>query len=69
MYIEKDIKVFSALIIILCIVFSASLTTNFLAFLNYLRGEISPLNAEAAPPFCHSSWEDKQMKGSTKQIP
>jgi len=34
-----------------------------------LRGEISPLNAEAAPPFCHSSWEDKQMKGSTKEIP
>jgi len=34
-----------------------------------IPSEFPYLNAEAAPPFCHSSWEDKQMKGSTKQIP
>jgi len=53
----------------LCDLFTLKLNLVFYdTTLNYLRGEISPLNAEAAPPFCHSSWEDKQMKGSTKQI-
>jgi len=46
--------------------------------INYLRGEIglrrflrnSPTSTlKLLPPFCHSSWEDKQMKGSIKQIP
>jgi len=34
-----------------------------------IPSEFPYLNAEAASPFCHSSWEDKQMKGLTKEIP